>query len=99
MSLFICIAEHKVDRPAEFVHRSLSPAIAPAAGAAKAARHAEEPAAFLELVRGQRRLCTTAIYAARVELQGREIPRMGEPPEQLKERATTIPRASNNVTQ
>ena len=98
MSLFLCIAEHKVDRPAEFVHRTLSSAIAPATGAAKAARHAKEPAAFLELVRGQRRLCTTAIYAARVELQGREIPMMGEPPEQLKERATTIPRASNSGT-
>ena len=99
MSLFICIAEHKVDRPAELVHRTLSSAIAPATGAAKAARHAKEPAAFLELVRGQRRLCTTAIYAARVEFQGREIPGMGEPPEQLKERATTINRASNSGTQ
>jgi hypothetical protein len=99
MSLFLCVAEHKAGRHAELVHRSLSPAIAPATGAAKAARHAKEPVARLYLVRGQRRLYTTAIYAARVELQGREIPMAGEPPEQLKERATTIPRASNSGTQ
>ena len=99
MSLSLCVAEHKAGRHAELVHRSLSPAIAPATGAAKAARHPKKAAARLDLVRGQRRLYTTAIYAARVELQGREIPMAGEPPEHLKERATTIPRASNSGTQ
>ena len=99
MSLFICVAEHKAGRPADVAHRRRSAATAPAAGPAKVTRHAEEPAACLELVRGQRRLCTTARYAARVELQGREIPMMGEPPEQLKEREITIPRASNSGTQ
>ena len=99
MMLFICVAEHKADRHADVAHRRRSAAIAPATGPAEAARHAEEPAACLELVRGQRHPCTAAIYAARLELQSREMPMVGEPPEQLKERATTIPRASNCGTQ
>ena len=99
MSLFLCIAEHKADRLADVAHRRRSAAIAPATGPAKAARHAEELAACLALVRGHRHLCTAAIYAARVELQSREMPMVGEPPEQLKERATTIPRAQNSGTQ
>ena len=99
MSLLLCVAEHKADRDADVAHRRRSAAIAPATGPAKVTRHAEEPAACLELVRGQRHLCTAAIYAARLELQSREMPMVGEPPEQLKERATTIPRASNSGTQ
>ena len=98
MSLFLCTAEHKADRHADVAHRRRFAAIAPSAGVSQATRHAEELAACHELVRGQRHLCTTAICPARVELQGREIPMMGEPPEQLKERATTIPRASNSGT-
>ena len=81
------------------IRRLGSAAIAPTTEVTEATRHAEELAACLELVRGQRHLCTTAINAARVELQSREIPMVGEPPEQLKERATTIPRASNSGTQ
>ena len=99
MSLFLCVAEHKADRHADVAHHRRSAAIAPATGPAEAAWQAEELAACLELVRGQRHLCTTAICAARVELQSREIPMVGEPPEQLKERETTIPRASNSGTQ
>ena len=99
MSLFLCVAEHKADRHADVAHHRRSAAIAPATGPAEAAWQAEELAACLELVRGQRHLCTAAIHAARVELQSREIPMVGEPPEQLKERATTIPRASNSGTQ